>query len=190
MRSCETLLGYRTFGEMGHSEDPYRTMIDAIPAMAWSSLPDGSVEFLNRRWLDYTGLSLHEALGWEWTTAVHPDDLDPLTDRWRALLAFRTGGRARSTPAPVRRRISVVLVPCRAHARQSRAHLQMVWRDPAATLQRMGGAKVILATPASTSSMERLIAGLAPRGRLIVVRSVARTDPGGPSSAYIRRALT
>jgi PAS domain S-box-containing protein len=92
MRSWETLLRYRTFGEMGHSEDPYRTMIDAIPAMASSSLPEGSVEFLNRRWLDYTGLSLHEALGWEWTTAVHPDDLDPLTDRSRALLASGQAG--------------------------------------------------------------------------------------------------
>ena len=40
--------------------------------------------------------------------------------------------------------------------------------DPAATLQRMGGAKVILATAARTSSMGPLIAGLAPRGRLIV----------------------
>ena len=55
--------------------------------MAWSTLPDGSLEFLNRRWLDYTGLSLDEALGWGWNAAVHPDDLDPLTDRWRALLA-------------------------------------------------------------------------------------------------------
>jgi len=41
--------------------------------------------------------------------------------------------------------------------------------DPAATLQRLGGAKVILATAASASSMGPLIAGLAPRGRLIVV---------------------
>jgi D-arabinose 1-dehydrogenase-like Zn-dependent alcohol dehydrogenase len=41
--------------------------------------------------------------------------------------------------------------------------------DPAAALQRMGGAKVILATAASASSMGPLIAGLAPRGRLIVV---------------------
>jgi len=41
--------------------------------------------------------------------------------------------------------------------------------DPAATLQRMGGAKVILATAASSRSMGPLIAGLAPRGRLIVV---------------------
>src|SRR5712692_6165701 len=41
--------------------------------------------------------------------------------------------------------------------------------DPAATLQRMGGAKVILATAASGRSMGPLMAGLAPRGRLIVV---------------------
>ena len=40
--------------------------------------------------------------------------------------------------------------------------------DPAATLQRMGGAKVILATASSNRSMGPLIAGLAPRGRLIV----------------------
>jgi hypothetical protein len=37
---------------MNDFEDRYRTMIDAIPAMAWSSLPDGSIDFLNHRWLD------------------------------------------------------------------------------------------------------------------------------------------
>jgi PAS domain S-box-containing protein len=86
---------------MDHSEDRYHTMIDAIPAMAWSSLPDGSVEFLNRRWLDYTGLSLDGALGWGWTAALHPDDRGPLTDRWRALLA---SGQAGEIEARLRRR--------------------------------------------------------------------------------------
>jgi PAS domain S-box-containing protein len=94
------LLCCRTFGEMGHSEDRYRTMIDAIPAMAWSTLPDGYVEFLNRRCLDYTGLSLGEARGWGWDVAVHPDDLDALMDRWRALLA---SGEAGEMEARVRR---------------------------------------------------------------------------------------
>jgi len=45
--------------------------------------------------------------------------------------------------------------------------------DPAAALQRMGGAKVILATAASSLSMGPLIAGLAPRGRLVVVGASA-----------------
>jgi PAS domain S-box-containing protein len=85
---------------MEHSEDRYRTIIDAIPAMAWSSRPDGSVEFLNRRWLDYTGFSLDDALAWGWKAAVHPEDLDPLTDRWRALLA---SGQAGEIEARLRR---------------------------------------------------------------------------------------
>src|SRR6267143_2193930 len=77
---------------MNDFEDRYRTIVDAIPAMAWSGRPDGSVEFLNRRWLDYTGFSLDEALAWGWKAAVHPEDLDPLTNRWRALLAFGQAG--------------------------------------------------------------------------------------------------
>src|SRR5580700_2741250 len=77
---------------MNDSEDRHQAMNDAIPAMAWSSLPDGSVEILNRRWLDFTGLALDEALGWGWTAAVHPDDLNPLIDRWRALLASGQSG--------------------------------------------------------------------------------------------------
>ena len=86
MRLSETLL-HRTFGEMNDSEDRYRTMIDAIPAMAWSSLPDGSVEFANRRWHDYTGLSAEELRGGGWKVAVHPDDLETVIGKWRELLA-------------------------------------------------------------------------------------------------------
>jgi formate hydrogenlyase transcriptional activator len=53
-------------------------VIDAIPAIAWSSQPDGSVEFVNRRWRDYTGLSSEESYGWGWKTAVHVEDLAEL----------------------------------------------------------------------------------------------------------------
>src|SRR5229473_592612 len=77
---------------MNDFEDRYRTIVDASPAMAWSGRPDGSVELLNRRWLDYTGFSLDEALAWGWKAAVHSDDLDALTDRWRALLASGQAG--------------------------------------------------------------------------------------------------
>ncbi len=45
-------------------EDFLRTMIDRIPAFAWSCWPDGTAEFLNKRWIDYTGLPPEEALGW------------------------------------------------------------------------------------------------------------------------------
>jgi PAS domain S-box-containing protein len=66
--------------------------VDAIPTLAWSARPDGSAEFLNRRWLDYTGLSAEEALDWGWTAALHTEDRDRLMDFWRHLLASGEAG--------------------------------------------------------------------------------------------------
>jgi len=68
------------------SEDKFRVMIDMIPALAWCNLPDGSNEFLNQRFHDYTGLSEEEAHGWGWRAAFHPDDLEKLLDTWKGLL--------------------------------------------------------------------------------------------------------
>jgi len=53
-------------------------IIDAIPTLAWCAQPGGAIEFLNRRWHDYTGLSAEEGAGWGWKSAVHPDDLGRL----------------------------------------------------------------------------------------------------------------
>ena len=85
---------------MNRLEDTHPNLIDAIPTMAWACRPDGYVEFLNRRCLEYMGLSLQQARGWGWDAAVHPDDLDALMERWRALLA---AGEAGEMEARVRR---------------------------------------------------------------------------------------
>lgn len=74
--------------------------IDATPTLAWSPRPDGSTEFLNRRWLDYTGLSAEEASDWGWAAAVHTEDRDKLMDSWRHLLA---SGKAGEIEARLRR---------------------------------------------------------------------------------------
>jgi PAS domain S-box-containing protein len=63
-----------------------RLVVDAIPALAWSSLPDGSVEFVNQRWLDYTGLSPEQSYGWGWKSAVHTEDRPSLVSEWGAPL--------------------------------------------------------------------------------------------------------
>src|ERR1700681_1829237 len=74
-------------------EDYLRLTIDTIPVLAWCSRPDGSNEFLNRRWLDYTGLTIEEARGRGWQVAIHPDDLSQLLDVWQGLLVSgRPGG--------------------------------------------------------------------------------------------------
>jgi PAS domain-containing protein len=51
-------------GEMHPSEAQLRIVIDTIPALAGCYFTDGTAEFMNRRWLEYTGLSHEEATGW------------------------------------------------------------------------------------------------------------------------------
>jgi formate hydrogenlyase transcriptional activator len=86
--------------EIKSSEDRLRTIIDTIPAMAWSARSDGSAEFFNRRWLDYSGLSAQEASDWGWTAAVHSEDRGRLTDYWQSL---RASGGAGEIEARLRR---------------------------------------------------------------------------------------
>src|SRR6266853_3378216 len=74
--------------------------VDAIPTLAWSARPDGSAELLNRRWLDYTGLSADEASDWGWAAALHTEDRDRLMDFWRHLL---DSGEAGDVEARLRR---------------------------------------------------------------------------------------
>src|ERR1700747_2507962 len=63
-----------------------QSLIDTVPSFLWTSFPDGSKEFLNRRWYEYTGLTLEQGKGWGWKVVVHPDDLDRLIREWLALL--------------------------------------------------------------------------------------------------------
>jgi formate hydrogenlyase transcriptional activator len=72
---------------MKNSEDRFRVMVDAIPTLAWCSLADGSAEFFNQRWHDYTGLSPQESQRWGWRVTIHPEDLKKSLEKWRALLA-------------------------------------------------------------------------------------------------------
>ena len=62
-------------------EDHLRLVIDTIPTIAWSVGPDGTVDFVNQRWLEYTGLSSEEALE-EAIHTVHPEDLPRVMEKW------------------------------------------------------------------------------------------------------------
>jgi len=77
----------RALDELKNSERKLRQVIDTIPTLAWCNLPDGSNEFLNRRWHEYTGLSPEESHGSGWQVAIHPEDRAPLLLRWQGLLA-------------------------------------------------------------------------------------------------------
>src|ERR1700677_4800241 len=64
-----------------------QTVIDTVPSFLWTSFPDGSKEYLNERWYEYTGLTQEQGKGWGWKLVVHPDDLDRLLREWLALVA-------------------------------------------------------------------------------------------------------
>jgi formate hydrogenlyase transcriptional activator len=84
---------------MPDSAEQLRELIHAMPTITWCGLPDGSIQFVNRRWAVYTGLSLDVARG-QWRTAIHPEDLPNLIDRWKVI---RGTGECLGVEARIRR---------------------------------------------------------------------------------------
>src|SRR5882672_8043286 len=75
------------YATLQSSEDRLRLVINTIPAHVWSTRPDGSVDFINRRFLEFTGRSMEEMLGWGWGSLVHADDLTRYVGEWQAAVA-------------------------------------------------------------------------------------------------------
>ena len=69
------------------SERELRTLIEIMPAYVGTSLPDGTVDFLSQSWLDYSGQTKEEVMGWGWAGTIHPDDVDRVLANWQAGLA-------------------------------------------------------------------------------------------------------
>jgi formate hydrogenlyase transcriptional activator len=69
------------------SEKELRDVFEGIPAMASAIRLDGSVEFINQRWREYTGMSVEEATGSAWQSCIHPQDIDHYLEKRRAGLA-------------------------------------------------------------------------------------------------------
>jgi PAS domain S-box-containing protein len=73
--------------QLRRQEKKLRDVIETMPTFAWTALPDGSVDFANRHWQEYTGLSTEETVGSGWETAVHPEDVKQYAEKWRAAVA-------------------------------------------------------------------------------------------------------
>ncbi len=82
------------------SERQLRDVIEGIPAIASTIRLDGSVEFINKRWQEYTGMSTEESVGLGWQSAGHPQDMGHYLEKRRAALAsghpFEDEARIRS----------------------------------------------------------------------------------------------
>jgi PAS domain S-box-containing protein len=68
-------------------EKRLRDVVETIPAMTFTTLSNGSCTFVNKRWTEYTGLSVEETSGAGWQHAVHPEDLVRHSEKWRISVA-------------------------------------------------------------------------------------------------------
>ena len=55
-------------------------LADTMPQIVWTSNPDGELDYYNRHWIEYTGLSIEQTKGWGWGVVLHPDDLQNCID--------------------------------------------------------------------------------------------------------------
>ena len=62
-------------------------LVDSIPALIHTSMPDGYLDYFNKPWLEYLGATLEQVSGWNWKAFVHPEDVDGIVARWLACLA-------------------------------------------------------------------------------------------------------
>lgn len=69
------------------NERGLRDFVDNLPGLAWTSRPDGHIDYYNRRWYEYTGTSFEEMQGWGWQRVHDPDLLPRVLERWRHSLA-------------------------------------------------------------------------------------------------------
>jgi PAS domain S-box-containing protein len=79
-------------------EKDFSRVFDALPGLMWTARPDGQLEFLNRRWCEYSGVRMNEAC--EWQAVIHPDNLHGFLEQWGSIL---TSGKSGEMEARLRR---------------------------------------------------------------------------------------
>ena len=67
-------------------EKRLRDVVDTIPAMTFAARPDGYRTFVNKGWVEYTGMTVEQSLGSGWHAVIHPEDLKGVLDEWQAAL--------------------------------------------------------------------------------------------------------
>ena len=67
----------------------YHFLADTVPLIIWTARTDGRIDYCNKAWLDFSGMTFAETMDSGWSMALHPDDLQPTIERW--LRSINTG---------------------------------------------------------------------------------------------------
>lgn len=60
----------------------FHNITDLMPDIMWTASADGSIDWYNKRWYDYTGLTAGQTLGWGWVPVIHADDITRTRKDW------------------------------------------------------------------------------------------------------------
>jgi PAS domain S-box-containing protein len=71
------------FTELKSAEQQYADLTAALPQMLWLTRPDGFHFYFNEKWVEYTGRSIEQSLGFGWLEAFHPDDRERTINSWQ-----------------------------------------------------------------------------------------------------------
>jgi len=86
-------------------------LLDTLPAMVWTALPDGNIDFINRRWREFLGQG--DGTGtWDWNASIHPDDLAAVGANWRSILRSGEEGEINARARRFDGEFEAVLMRC------------------------------------------------------------------------------
>ena len=87
---------------MRESERTLRETIETIPALVWRAKPDGDINYVSKRLLEYLGSPLEEIIGWRWMDKVDPDDVAFKVQTWLSDLESHDLARSQLPISPDR----------------------------------------------------------------------------------------
>ena len=70
--------------ELSKREERFRLLTEAVPQPIWTASADGKIDYLNHRWLEYTGLTIEQSLDGAWELLIHPADLQEYKRKWNS----------------------------------------------------------------------------------------------------------
>lgn len=72
------------------SEASFRTLVESLPQLVWTTRANGSCDYLSQQWVNYTGRPAEVQLGGGWADQLHPADRERVEAEWNK--AVQSGG--------------------------------------------------------------------------------------------------